>query len=104
MKEKNIRELARRMELVTPETMRKYSIPQLVLMIANKVNELIGEVGRFESDVVEVVKTQNENIKYLLDKGLHLEVANVFDGWVKDGTFDTLINQSALKKVNDRID
>ena len=104
MKEKNIRELARRMELVTPETMRKYSITQLVLMIANKVNELIGEVGRFESDVVGVVKTQNENIKYLLDKGLHLEVANVFDGWVKDGTFDTLINQTALKKVNDRID
>lgn len=104
MKEKNIRELARRMELVTPETMRKYSIPQLVLMIANKVNELIDVVGRFESDVVEVVKTQNENIKYLLDKGLIEDVTKVFDKWVKDGTFDTLINQTALQRVHNRID
>ena len=104
MKEKNIREMARRMNLVSIDDMCRYSIPQLVVMIANKLNELFDEVGQFESDVVETVKTQNENIQYLLGEGLHLEVGNIFDGWVKDGIFDTLINQTALKKVNARVD
>ena len=104
MKEKNIRELAKRMGLVTVEDMCQYTIAQLVVKIANKVNELVNEVWRFETDVQEILKTQNENIQYLLGEGLHLEVENIFDGWVQDGTFDTLLNQSAVKKVNDRID
>ena len=104
MKEKNIQELAIRMGLISVEDMCQYTIAQLVVKIANKVNELVDEVWRFETDVQEIVKTQNENIQYLLGEGLHLEVENIFDGWIEDGTFDTLINQSALKKVNDRID
>lgn len=104
MKEKNIQELAIRMGLISVDDMCQYTISHLVIMVANKVNELVGEVWRFETDVQEILKTQNENIQYLLGEGLHIEVGNIFDGWVKDGTFDTLLNQSALKKVNDRID
>lgn len=99
-----LQNLAVSMQLVTVEDMQKHSIPQLVTMIANKMNELIQEVYRFEGDVSDVVKTQNDNIQYLLGEGLHLEVATVFENWMNDGTFDTLINQTALKKVNDRID
>lgn len=104
MKEKNIRELAKRMGLISVEDVCKYTISQLVIMVANKVNELVDEVWRFETDVQEILKTQNENIQYLLGEGLHLEVENIFNGWIQDGTFDTLINQTALKKVNERID
>ena len=104
MKEKNIQELAIRMGLITVEDMCQYTISQLVVKIANKVNELVNEVWRFETDVQEILKTQNENIQYLLGEGLHLEVGNIFDGWKQDGTFDTLLNHSALKKVNERID
>ena len=104
MKEKNIRELAIRMGLITVEDMCQYTITQLVVKIANKVNELVNEVWRFETDVQEILKSQNENIQYLLGEGLHLEVENIFDGWLQDGTFDTLINQTALEKVNERID
>ena len=93
MKEKNIRELAKRMGLITVEDMCQYTIAQLVVKIANKVNELVDEVWRFETDVQEILKTQNENIQYLLGEGLHLEVENIFDGRVQDGTFDTLLNQ-----------
>lgn len=99
-----IQNLAVSLQLVTVEDMRKHSLPQLVTMIANKLNELMNEVHRFETDVIEMVETQNENIQYLLGEGLHLEVATVFENWMEDGTFDTLINQSAFKKVNDRID
>ena len=104
MKEKNIKDLAIRMGLISVEHTCQYTITQLVIMVANKVNELVNEVWRFETDVQEILKTQNENIQYLLGEGLHLEVVNIFDGWVQDGTFATLLNQSALKKVNDRID
>ena len=99
-----IQNLAVSLQLVTVEDMRKHSLPQLVTMIANKMNELIQEVYRFEGEVSEVVKSQNDNIQYLLGEGLHLEVATVFEKWVNDGTFDTLINHSALKTVNERID
>lgn len=99
-----IQNLAVSLQLVTIEDMRKHSLPQLVTMIANKLNELMNEVHRFETDVIEMVETQNENIQYLLGEGLHLEVATVFENWMEDGTFDTLINQTALKQVNDRID
>lgn len=99
-----IQNLAVSLQLVTVEDMRKHSLPQLVTMIANKLNELMNEVHRFETDVIEMVETQNENIQYLLGEGLHLEVATVFENWMEDGTFNTLINQTALKKVNDRID
>ena len=99
-----IQNLAVSLQLVTVEDMQKHSLPQLVTMIANKLNELMNEVHRFETDVIEMVETQNENIQYLLGEGLHLEVATVFERWMEDGTFDTLINQTALKKVNDRID
>ena len=98
MKEKNIRELAKRMGLVTVEDMCQYTIAQLVVKIAKKVNELVNEVWRFETDVQEILKTQNENIHYLLGAGLHIEVENIFDVWVEDGTFDTLINQH-LKRL-----
>ena len=104
MKEKNIQELAIRMGLISVENMCQYTITQLVVMVANKVNELVGEVWRFETDVQEILKTQNDNIQYLLGEGLHLEIENIFDGWFKDGTFDSLINQTALKQVSDRID
>ena len=99
-----IQNLAVSLQLVTVEDMRKHSLPQLVTMIANKLNELMNEVHRFETDVIEMVETQNENIQYLLGEGLHLEVATGFENWIEDGTFNTLINQTALKKVNDRID
>ena len=104
MKEKNIRELAKRMGLITVEDMCQYTIAQLVVKIANKVNELVDEVWRFETDVQEILKTQNEKIQYLLTEGLHSEIINLFMEWVNNGTFDKLINQTLLKSVNNRID
>lgn len=101
---KKLERVALSLNLITVEDMQCYTISQLTIMIANKVNELIGDVGRFESEVVDTVNTQNENIKYLLDKGLHQEILKIFDEWMTNGTFDMLINQTALKTVNDRID
>lgn len=99
-----LQNLAVSMQLITVEDMRKYSLPQLVTMIANKLNELIDVTHRFELEVNEIVKTQNDNIQYLLGEGLLLEVATVFERWLDDGTFNNLINQSALKEIDGKID
>lgn len=104
MKEKNIRQVAKRMGLITTDDMCHYTIPQLVVAVANKVNEMVSEIRRFETEVDESIQTQLENIDYLMNEGLHLEVADIFEGWVKDGTFDQLINESAIKATNERID
>ena len=103
MNENNIQKLALRMKLITVEDMCQYTIAQLVYMLANKVNEMITNVSEFENDIDETVKTQNENIQNLLGEGLHLEVVSIFEKWVEDGTFNELINQSALEKVNTRM-
>lgn len=99
-----IRTLAFSMNLITVEDMCKHSIHQLVLMIATKVNELIEHLKTFEGSVNETLETQNNNIKYLLDEGLLQEVLKVFDGWMSDGTFEELINQTALSNINDKVD
>ena len=104
MKEKNIQELAIRMGLISVEDMCQYTIAQLVYMIANKLNELMTNVNQFETEVDDTIKEQNEAIKRLLNEGTLAEVEKIFRQWSKDGTFDRLINQSALKKVNGRID
>ena len=100
----NIRNLAIRLKLITVEEINQYTIAQLVYVIANKVNELVTTSNDFQDEIEETVKTQNDNIQYLLDEGLLAEVTKIFEKWEEDGTFDRLINDTALKTVNGRID
>ena len=88
-----IKDVAQRWGIITVEDMERYTALELIMMIANKVNEFN-----------ETINDQNEKIQYLLSEGLLSEVEQIFNEWLQDGTFDTLINQSALKKVNDRLD
>ena len=81
-----IKNVAQRLGIITVEDMERYTALELIMMIANKVND------------------QNVIIQVLFDKGLISEVEQIFNEWTQDGTFDTLINQSALKEVSDRVD
>ena len=104
MNEYDIRTLAMRMKLITVEDMNQFTIAQLVYLIANKINELMTNVNQFETEVDDTIKEQNEAIQHLLNEGTLAEVEKIFRQWDKDGTFDRLINHSALKEVSDRID
>ena len=88
-----IKDVAQRLGIITVEDMERYTALELIMMIANKMNEF-----------KETLNDQNDKIHYLLNDGVLSEVEQTFNEWLQDGTFDTLINQSALKKVNDRID
>ena len=88
-----IKDAAQRLGIITVEDMERYTALELIVMIANKMNEF-----------QEIVNDQNDKIQYLLNEGTLAEVEQIFNEWMEDGTFDTLINQSALKEVNDHID
>ena len=103
MNENNIQQLSVRLGLVTVEDVNQYTVIQLVMMIANKINELILAMDEFEGDVQSSLKTQNDKIQYLLGKGLMTEVLTVFETWLTDGTFEELINQTALNSLTTRI-
>ena len=88
-----IKNVAQRLGIITVEDMERYTALELIIMIANKMNEFN-----------EILNDQKDKVEYLLNEGLLSEVEQIFDEWLQDGTFDALINQSALKEVNDRID
>ena len=78
--------------IITATDIQRMTTLELLLTIIERVNELHG-----------LTKEGLEAVQRLLDKGVQEEVIAQFDKWLQDGTFDRLINQSALKKVNDRI-
>ena len=80
-----IKNVAQRLGIITVEDMERYTALELIMMIANKINE------------------HSDKIQYLLNEGLLSEVEQIFDEWLQDGTFDKLVNQSALKKVAQNI-
>ena len=88
-----IKNVAQRLGIITVEDMERYTALELMMMIANKMNEC-----------QEIVNDHTDKIQYLLNEGMVEEVVQIFDEWLQDGTFDRLINESALKDVNDRTD
>ena len=79
--------------IITVVDIQRMTTLELLLTIIERVNELHG-----------LTKEGLEAVQRLLDKGVQEEVIAQFDEWLQDGTFDKLINQSALKEVNKRID
>ena len=102
-----IKDIAQRMGIITVEDMERYTALELIMMIANKINGF-NEVIMGQNDILhdfnETLNDQNDKIQYMLDEGLLIEIGEVFEEWLEDGTFNTLINKTGLKKVNDRID
>ena len=79
--------------IITVEDVKRSTTLELLTMIIYRLNELIGGYDYIKDYLLE-----------LLDKGLQEEIINQLNKWVEDGTMDKLINQTALKTVNDRID
>ena len=88
-----IKDVAQRLGIITVEDMERYTALELIVMIANKMNEF-----------QETITDQNDKIQYLLNEGTLAEVEQIFNEWTQDGTFDRLINESALQDVNNRLE
>ena len=88
-----IKNAAQHLGIITVEDMERYTALELIMMIIDKVNES-----------QTIINEHTEKIQQFLNEGLMSEVEQKFDEWLQDGTFDTLINHSALKTVSDRVD
>ena len=98
-----IKKVAQRLGIITVEDMERYTALELMMMIANKVNELINEITQLESDTSDILAIQNDRLNDLLNRGLYDEVSTLFEQWLRDGTFNKLINHYAFNTINERI-
>ena len=78
--------------IITAADIQRMTTLELLLTIVERVNELHG-----------MTKEGLEAVQRLLDNGVQEEVIGQLDKWTQDGTFDSLINQSAFKELNDCI-
>ena len=75
-----------------------YTVIELYYKVANKLNEVIRELSRFEGVLSDEVVKQNEKLIYLLNTGLQNEVIREIDNLINRGFFEELIN---IKLFND---
>ena len=62
---------------------------------------------RFFQKINECIESTNkalEIMEWVKNEGLPKEVEKIFDNWLKDGTFDTIINEKLFKELHDLID
>ena len=79
-----IKQVALRLNIITVDELCCYTIPELVMLIATRLNEVIEEINS-------------------IDKDLYDEVLDILTEWTGNGVFDEIINQSILKDINERV-
>lgn len=100
----NVTELKKALNEISVYDLDVYTAIELYYKIANKLNEVIKELSRFEGVVSDEVIKQNEKLIYLLGEGLNIEVIKKINQMVADGTMDSIINHNVFNSLNNKID
>lgn len=100
----NVKDLKFALNEISVYDLDVYTSIELYYKIANKLNEVIKELARFEGVVSDEVVEQNEKLIYLLGEGLTTEVIKKINQMVLDGTMDTIINHNVFNGLNNKID
>lgn len=100
----NVGELRKALNEISVYDLDVYTSMELYYKIANKLNEVIKELARFEGVVSDEVIKQNNKLIYLLGEGLTIEVIKKINQMVEDGTMDSIINHNVFNGLNDKID
>ena len=78
--------------IITEDDVKRLTAVELMMLIIERINGLLNHV--------EIIDVKYDNLL----KNIRAVTLEILNKWTQDGTFDVLINQSALKAVNDRID
>lgn len=100
----NIEELRKSLNEISVYDLDVYTSMELYYKIANKLNEVINELSRFEGVVSDEVIKQNKELLYLLDEGLNLEVVKKINNMINDGTMEVIINNNLFKSFNNSLE
>lgn len=81
-----------------------HSSLELYYEVARKVNEIINELNRFEGVVSDSLLEQNNQLYYLLNNGLKVEVANKLLEFLENGTLNEIINKEIFNDLSSKVE
>lgn len=91
--------------LITIKDMECHSIPQLVYMLADKINTIIKESTDYKDEVYQALKQMSDELDELLRGGkVEEEILKTLEQWRDDGTFNHLIQSQVFKDFNNRLE
>ena len=76
---------------------------EIIMKVLEKLNLVILNFNNLETQTLNNMKKLEKQIDYYLDTGLKVEVTKKIDEMVKDGTFETMINENLLYDINNQI-
>ena len=76
---------------------------EIIMKVLEKINLVILNFNNLETQTLNNMKKLEKQIDYYLDTGLKVEVTKKIDEMVKDGTFETMINENLLYDINNQI-
>ena len=83
----DLQRVAISLNLITVENVKQYTVLELIMMIANKINEVITTVNQL-SDI---------------DTNLYLYAYQILTAWTNDGSLTDLLNESLLTDTQNQI-
>lgn len=84
--------------------LESYSILELYLKLAKKLNELLTEFCSLGVGVTDEIKEQNEKLNILLNNGVQEQVFNKINEMLINGDFENIINQVLFADLTSKID
>ena len=100
----NVNEMKTTLNEISVYNLDVYTAMELYYKLAEKTNEVINELSRFEGLVADEVIEQNKKLTYLLGEGLKLQVGFKIDELISNGTIQDLINNKIFNDLNNKID
>lgn len=100
---KQIEDLAINLGVVSVYDLDTYSVLELVYMIAEKVNEIIKEMLRFETDITNNLVAIITRLEKLLTEELASGIVDQLTKWLDDGTLGDIINNTLFQEINNRL-
>lgn len=100
---KQIEDLAINLGVVSVYDLDTYSLLELVYMIAEKVNEIIKEMLRFETDITNNLVAIITRLEKLLTEELASGIVDQLTKWLDDGTLGDIINNTLFQEINNRL-
>lgn len=98
-----IKDMCVKLNVVSVYDLDVYTSMELYYKLANKVNEIINELWRFESTLSNELIQQNKELEILLNEGLVIEVSKKVLELTENGVIENLINREIFNDLNMKI-
>ena len=76
---------------------------EIIMKVLEKLNLVILNFNNLESQTLDNIKKLDKQVNYYLDSGLKIELGKKLDEMVKDGTFNSIINEQLFEELNNQI-